>query len=298
METGCFWITNIEFLKKKKNRIIDPYGAVKVSKKAALEIDTPDDLFVIEKILEKRTNINEKKYFKTRKIIENNTSDYFDPKADPDGIVRDITMEKQRRIDICRNEIDFINSLYDTDIKRKYLDLGCGPGFVASVIDSDKYIKYGLDPSKKAIKIAEQYMDYTVIGFLEDDTFKEEFFDVIFCNHVIEHVEDPIDFVKKLNKILKTHGHLIIASPNFDSGAARLFQDKYRMLHDKTHISLFSDFSLKSLLEDHGFIVDTIDYPFFDTEYFTEENLLRLLDKDKMSPPFYGNFMTLYTRKK
>ena len=67
---------------------------------------------------------------------------------------------------------------------------------------------------------------------------------------------------------------------------------------DKTHISLFSDFSLRDLLEHSGFQVDKIDYPFFETEYFTKENLNRIFDTSKMSPAFYGNFMTLYATKK
>ena len=89
-----------------------------------------------------------------------------------------------------------------------------------------------------------------------------------------------------------------MTTPNFDSGVARRFGKNYRLLHDKTHISLFSDCGLKQLLEDYGFFIDRIDYPFFETEYFTKENLLRLFDTQKVSPPFYGNVMTIYARKK
>ena len=97
---------------------------------------------------------------------------------------------------------------------------------------------------------------------------------------------------------MKTNGHLVIAAPNFDSGVARRFGENFRFLHDKTHISLFSDFSLRQLLEDNGFIVNRMEYPFFDTKYFTKENLMRLFDTSKVSPPFYGSVMTLYARKK
>ena len=116
--------------------------------------------------------------------------------------------------------------------------------------------------------------------------------------HVIEHISDPITFLKVVHKILKTHGHLIISSPNFDGALARRFGENFRLLHDKTHVSLFSDFSLKELLEDTGFVVDKIEYPFFDTKYFTKENLLKVFDTSKMSPAFYGNIMSLYARKK
>ena len=38
----------------------------------------------------------------------------------------------------------------------------------------------------------------------------------------------------------------------------------------------------------------TADYPFFECRYFTPEGLNRLFDTDKVSPPFYGNFMTFF----
>ncbi|MCH7577804.1 MAG: MMPL family transporter [Chloroflexi bacterium] len=46
-----------------------------------------------------------------------------------------------------------------------------------------------------------------------------------------------------------------------------------------------------------GFIIDRVEYPFFETRHFTEENLLRMMDTSKMSPPFVGNFMTFYCHK-
>ena len=135
-------------------------------------------------------------------------------------------------------------------------------------------------------------------GGLEKNTYQDEFFDVIFSYHVIELIPEPISFIKNICSIMKTNGHLIIGTPNFDCAMARRFGSNFRLLHDKTHVSLFSDFSLRDMLEDHGFQVDKIEYPFFNTEYFSHENLLRLDDISKVSPPFYGNFMTIYARKK
>ena len=115
---------------------------------------------------------------------------------------------------------------------------------------------------------------------------------------MIEHIADPVSFIENIWLIMKTHGKLVLGTPNFDCAMARRFGENFRLLHDKTHISLFSDFSLRDLLEDSGFQVDKIDYPFFETEYFTKENLNRIFDTSKVSPAFYGNFMTLYATKK
>lgn len=297
METGCFWITNIKALKEQGNRICAPYGEVKVSENASLEIDSLEELSVIEILLEKEIRIKENKYFQKR-IYKGDFEDYYEPKLDPDGNLRDISLEKDKKINLCKKEIEFINNLYQGGYKRNFLDLGCGSGFVSSAINDKNWNKYGLEVSEKAGQIARKYIPNLHLGPLKSDTYSEEFFDLILCYHVIEHIEDPIEFIKNVNKILKTHGHLIIGSVNFDSGAARRFKDKYRMLHDKTHISLFTESGLKQMLEDFGFIVDYIDYPFFETEYFTKENLLRLFDTNRISPPFYGNYMTFYTRKK
>jgi hypothetical protein len=100
-----------------------------------------------------------------------------------------------------------------------------------------------------------------------------------------------------VRRIIKRGGILLLATPDFDSGCARRFGENYRMLHDQSHISLFTNDSMHRFLRDHGFVIDRVEYPFFETRYFTPENLMRLFDTSKMSPPFYGNWMTFYCHK-
>jgi len=54
------------------------------------------------------------------------------------------------------------------------------------------------------------------------------------------------------------------------------------------------------MIEDFNFEIICIDYPFFDTVYFTKENINRMFDTGKVSPPFYGNHVIVYSynRKK
>jgi hypothetical protein len=79
---------------------------------------------------------------------------------------------------------------------------------------------------------------------------------------------------------------------------ARRYKDGYRMLYDETHVSLFSDFSLKELLEDNMFLIEKIDYPYFGTKYFSMNELSKLFADSNISPPFYGNIFTIYSEKK
>lgn len=58
--------------------------------------------------------------------------------------------------------------------------------------------------------LAKVKMDVHQIPF-EDNTF-----DVVFCNHVMEHVDDDILACKEINRVLKKDGWGIIQSPVYD----------------------------------------------------------------------------------
>jgi SAM-dependent methyltransferase len=46
--------------------------------------------------------------------------------------------------------------------------------------------------------------------------FEESSFDVVFCNHVMEHVEDDLLACSEINRVLKNNGWGIIQSPVYD----------------------------------------------------------------------------------
>ena len=298
LETGCFWVTNTNAFMSTNNRICEPVSYLKLPKIASYEIDTEDELKIAEALLQTSVRAQDGYYYKKRDY-RGDFENYHGMNEDPDGNIKDMLSEeiKNSKINTCKDEIDFINNIASDGTRRSILDLGCGIGVISSQF-SDNYDKYGLEVSEDSVNYAKKYISNVHHGELEKNTYQDEFFDVIFSYHVIEHVPEPISFIKNICSIMKTNGHLIIGTPNFDCAMARRFGSKFRLLHDKTHVSLFSDFSLRDMLEDYGFQVDKIEYPFFNTEYFTHENLLRLDDTSKVSPPFYGNFMTIYARKK
>jgi CMP-N-acetylneuraminic acid synthetase/2-polyprenyl-3-methyl-5-hydroxy-6-metoxy-1,4-benzoquinol methylase len=298
LETGCFWITRVKGFLLNKNRLVPPIGEVKVSRIAGMvDIDHEEDLIIAECLLKK----DHKKYFRKRVVVNKikDSGDYWDLKTDPDGMARDLKNETERseRRDFYKKEVQYINSLPNKTGKM-FLDLGCGPGFISSEI-SDEYIKHGLDNSKTAVQYASKYIENLHLGVLNVDTYPDEFFDVVLCFHVIEHVNDPIRFIRNISNILKTHGELIISTPDFDSAMARRYGEKYRMLNDEGHISLFSVSGLVDALSDNGFFVEKIDYPYFETKYFNKSEIGKVFDNDLgTSPAFYGNVFTCYCKKK
>ncbi len=215
---------------------------------------------------------------------------YWGVVKDPDGNVRDLSRERDKKVEDLACELAFVNKLPPG----RLLDVGCGLGHLLSGVDPS-WQRHGIEISGYAAEKAAAYGEIHH-GDLESAGYPDRFFDVVTLYHVIEHMEDPERELREIKRVLKPGGWLIAGTPNFDSACARRFGDNFRLLNDATHISLFSAESLRRLLEDNGFSVDWEDYPFFDTRYFTRENLERLFDTTKMSPPFYGNIMTLYAR--
>lgn len=232
-------------------------------------------------------------YYKVREAQEpvQYEENYWGTIIDPDGKVRNRFEEREQYLGDVKQELDYINNLSGG----KFLDVGCGLGFFLSGVE-DKFDKYGVEVSQYSYEYASKYGKIHT-GTLESANFADETFDAILMYHVIEHVEKPEEIIQEIFRILKKGGKLIIATPDFDCACARRFGENFRLLHDKTHISLFSSDSMHRFLRDFGFVIEKAEYPFFETRFFTEENLMRLFDTTQISPPFYGNFMSFYCHK-
>src|SRR5574344_10990 len=219
---------------------------------------------------------------------------YWDKIVDPDGVERNRLQERDKVLKNLKSEISFINNLSPS----KILDVGCGLGFLLSALD-DRHEKFGVEISSFASKYAGKYAQKIYNEPFEDIDFGDENFDCVISHHVIEHVENTEIFLKKNHSILKKDGILILSTPDFESVCAKLFKKNYRMLYDKTHTNLFSFDGLKKMVTDFGFEISEVDFPYFETEFYTYENIQKMLKykTDVISPPCWGNFMTFYLKK-
>ncbi|MBI3206238.1 MAG: class I SAM-dependent methyltransferase [Myxococcales bacterium] len=216
---------------------------------------------------------------------------YWHVVRDPDGRERNRLEERALHLSDLAEELAFVRQL----TPGRVLDVGCGLGFFLSGL-SPAWERHGVELSTFAAERARQLAQVHV-GTLESAHYPDEHFDLVIAHHVIEHVTDPGPLVLEMRRVLKKHGVLLLGTPDFDSGCARRFGERYRLLHDDTHVSLFSADGMFRFLRDHGFVVDRVSFPFFETRHFTAENLQRLFDETRVSPPFYGNFMTFYCRR-
>jgi SAM-dependent methyltransferase len=104
----------------------------------------------------------------------------------------------------------------------KVLDVGCFTGEFLRWLPQE-WIKYGIEPSLKAAEQASQNGIH-VLGRTADvlETIHERF-DVILACDVIEHLTNPVKFIRQLTNSLAPGGLLIILTGATDSWPYRLF---------------------------------------------------------------------------
>lgn len=220
--------------------------------------------------------------------------EYWAQKEDPDGKIRDIASERQQRMADIAYIADFINTLPSGHV----LDVGCGFGELLEQI-APRHTRIGVDPSEIAMQ-AVRALDGVVAhqGVLEDLEFAPASCDIVTSHHVIEHLQDPVGFVDTVAALLKPGGYFICGTPNFASPAARVYGDRFRLLHDPTHISLFTDDSLIRLLRHKGFRIVKVEYPFFGTRFATMDACEKMLTGSaSVSPAFWGSFVTVFAER-
>lgn len=91
--------------------------------------------------------------------------------------------------------------------------------------------------------------------------FEADSFDVVFCNHVLEHVKDDIAACKEINRVLKAGGWGIIQSPVYD--LERTLEDnsvidpvvRERMFGQRDHVRKYGkDYARR--LEESGLMIE------------------------------------------
>ncbi len=101
----------------------------------------------------------------------------------------------------------------------KFLDVGCGAGYSLMRASEDwGCIVEGIDadPGSHGVgRYLKGLVNEVTIkqGFAENLPYENDFFDVVYSSHVLEHVNDEVKALSEMKRVLKRDGILIIGMP-------------------------------------------------------------------------------------
>lgn len=162
---------------------------------------------------------------------------------------------------------------------KKVLDVGSGAGQFLAHFSTESV---GLDISlPNIIRCQEKGFNVRTSDFNVRLECIDQEFETVFCSHVLEHVDAPINFLRECNRCLIDGGMLIIGVPTAKS-IVRLFRDRYFHDHPE-HLYAFSVENLTWLLIRTGFTVERV---FIDLRKVKQWHLTWFLDMCQKLPPW------------
>jgi len=146
----------------------------------------------------------------------------------------------------------------------KVLEIGCGTGVFRGNLELNNQY-WGIEPVKAMASLASKSLDKVLVGLYNDvaDELPNDFFDLIICNDVIEHMVDHDAFLQCIKKKLAPNGCLVVSVPNvryiFNLYEILIKKDwKYKDagILDKTHLRFFTEKSLCRSINNNGFFIE------------------------------------------
>jgi len=170
-----------------------------------------------------------------------------------------------------RKRIEYVKKILreyvKSDRNKKILDLGCGDGPNLRWLANFSKDLCGTDYNFLRLVRAEKNMAKEGIHvkfFLTDIMslpFEENSFDIVFFNHVIEHINDDLQALRNIYKITKKGGLVIIGTPN---EGALFWKFAYwiepRVKRQTDHVNFYTAKSFSKLVKKAGFVVKHVEH--------------------------------------
>jgi len=145
----------------------------------------------------------------------------------------------------------------------RLLEIGCASGFFLSEVK--EYVRSGI-----GVELTNEYVKYAIGKGLDVrgslDEISDDSCDLIFMFHVLEHINDPVQFLKEVKKKLAYNGKLIIEVPNVDDILVSTYKIKQHLdfYWEIAHNFYFSKTTLGKVLEKAGFRYEIIPLQRYD----------------------------------
>jgi 2-polyprenyl-3-methyl-5-hydroxy-6-metoxy-1,4-benzoquinol methylase len=164
-----------------------------------------------------------------------------------------VKLGKKTKIDTIRraNQISSI-----TRKGGSILEIGSGHGFFLEEMRKRGYKITGIEVSKQRRIYSKNITRVKVLNInLKEETPNIGKFDTMALFQVLEHITEPVNFLKNIRRLLKPRGgKVVIEVPNFDDFQIALNTAYSNWYWQRAHIHYFSPKILKQVLLRSGFV--------------------------------------------
>ncbi len=158
----------------------------------------------------------------------------------------------------------------------RVLEIGAASGATGRFLKEKGMVKeyIGVEISESAAVMAKKHLDEVIVADIErvdlekEHGLRKEYFDLILCLDVLEHLYDPWEVLARLKKFLKPDGHLIASLPNVQhiTVIKGLLEGRWRYesagILDATHVRFFTLQDMLDMFDGAGFSITRLDRTF------------------------------------
>lgn len=176
-----------------------------------------------------------------------------------------------------------IYSKFNGSKPKNILDIGCSFGGLLETAKCLGMDVYGVEISDYAANYAISRGIKVYKGHVDDVNLPKDYFDIITMIEVIEHLDNPLETLRKLFLSSSRGGLILVQTANIEGGQSRLFGSRYHY-YLPGHLHYFSNKTLRSLLFEVGYKkvfefypVEFGLFPKLAKVYFSNEGMYRYL---------------------
>jgi 2-polyprenyl-3-methyl-5-hydroxy-6-metoxy-1,4-benzoquinol methylase len=141
------------------------------------------------------------------------------------------------------------------------LEIGCGYGYLLDEVRSSFDRRVGTEFSPQAAEIARATGAEVFVGGIEQVPPACKF-DCVVATQVIEHVYEPLTFVRQLASRAKPGGHIVVATPDIGGVLRKALGRRWPSFKTPEHVLYFDFQTLRALMYEAGLTnVRRLPYP-------------------------------------
>lgn len=136
----------------------------------------------------------------------------------------------------------------------KVLDIGTSTGVMLAIFKRKGWEVWGVEPSKSG-DVAKKRGFKVLRTTFEKAKLPKNYFDLVVMNHVLEHMDKPVEVLERVGKLLRRNGIVLVDVPNAGGLGARIMGKRWRYRLSKEHKHQFTKESLFKVFKKAGFEV-------------------------------------------